>query len=206
MLDPGAELPCFAHSTDVGADVKALYTWLVQGDGTEHPLASVDDCYRMRQLQVDCAKIKIDTGVHVCPAPGYYVELVPNSRIAKTQFVYANSFGVIDPEYTGSMRVVLNCVNRITPEDLQRFLPGNVVGQLIVRRRHEAEFVKVDTLEETERGAGGFGSTAKTKPKASCFACKHLVTPSKCTVQGRTPANMEICVHFCRTEKKGGKA
>lgn len=158
-LDTGAAMPHRAHPSDIGADIKAWRTWLIQGDGTEHELESSADCYTMKYRRIDCAKIKIDTGVHATPPPGFYIELVPNSRLAKSPFMYANSFGVIDPEYTGSMKVILNTVNNITPEDLTKFLPGNVVGQLILRRRYEAEFEQVDSLEETERGAGGFGST-----------------------------------------------
>lgn len=158
-LDTGAAMPHRAHPSDIGADIKAWRTWLIQGDGTEHELESSADCYTMKYRSIDCAKIKIDTGVHATPPPGFYIELVPNSRLAKTPFVYANSFGVIDPEYTGSMKVILNTVNSITPGDLMKFLPGNVVGQLILRRRYDAEFEQVDTLKETARGDGGFGST-----------------------------------------------
>ena len=160
-LEPGALMPSYAHPTDIGADVKAWRTWLVQGDGTEHELESTADCMAMQYNGIDCAKIKIDTGVHVTPPDGYYVELVPNSRLAKTPFMYANSFGVIDPTYTGSMRVILNVVNMLTPADLANFLPGKVVGQLIIRERIPAAFEQVDELEATERGDGGFGSTAE---------------------------------------------
>ena len=164
-LDQGAELPRYAHPSDVGADIKALHTWLVHGDGTEHQLKSMDDCLTMRDRRIDCAKIKIDTGVHITPPAGYYIELVPNSRIAKTPFMVANSIGIIDPEYTGSMRVILNVVNSLTPDDLAKFLPGNVVGQLILRKRHTATFTQVDELEDTKRGDGGFGSTAGKEDK-----------------------------------------
>lgn len=160
QLDPGAVLPTRAHDTDVGYDVTALRTWLVQGDGTEHPLNTPEDIRRARALRLDCAKVKIDTGVHVQPEPGFYVELVPNSRIAKTPLMYANSFGVIDPAYTGSILVVLNVVNNITPDDFLPFMPGKVVGQLIIRERISAEFELVESLDETDRGNGGFGSTA----------------------------------------------
>ena len=163
QLDPGAAMPTRAHDTDVGYDVKALRTWLVQGDGTEHPMNTPADIMHAQGLRLDVAKIKIDTGVHATPEPGYYIELVPNSRLVKTPFMYANSFGVIDPAYTGSMRVVLNSVNRITAEDILPFLPGKVVGQLIIREHISADFVQVNTLEETERGAGGFGSTENKK-------------------------------------------
>lgn len=161
-LDAGATMPRYAHPTDVGADVTALRTWLVELDGTEHELQTYDDCFEhIYDKCANYAKIKIDTGVHAQPPAGYYIELVPNSRIAKTQLSYANSIGIIDPTYTGSMRVVLNVVNCITPDDLAQFLPGKVVGQLIIRKQHQATFTQVDTLEATERGSGGFGSTAK---------------------------------------------
>lgn len=160
-LEVGAHMPSYAHPTDIGADIKAWRTWLVQGDGTEHELESSADCMIMQYKGIDCAKIKIDTGVHVTPQDGYYIELVPNSRLAKTPFMYANSFGVIDPTYTGSMRVILNVVNMLTPADLANFLPGKVVGQLIIRERIPAAFEQVDELEATERGDGGFGSTAE---------------------------------------------
>lgn len=158
-LDPGAEMPHRAHATDTGADIKALHTWLVQGDGTEHPLRTMEDCQAAEAKLLEVAKIKIDTGVHATPPPGFYIELVPNSRLAKSPCMFANSVGIIDPEYTGSMKVILNCINFVTPEDLEKFLPGKTVGQLILRRRHEAEFIQVDALDETERGSGGFGST-----------------------------------------------
>lgn len=160
-LDAGAVMPRYAHSTDVGADVVALRTWLVQGDGMEHELRTMTDCLAMQAMQIDCAKVKIDTGVHVQPEEGYYVELVPNSRIAKSPFMFANSIGIIDPEYTGSMRVILNTINRLTPDDLAQFLPGQVVGQLIIREQISGDFEQVDDLTETARGSGGFGSTAK---------------------------------------------
>lgn len=160
-LDKGACMPKYAHPTDVGADVKAWRTWLVQGNGTEHELRTIRDCMAMKDKGIDCAKIKIDTGVHVQPADGHYTEIVPNSRLAKTPFMYANGFGVIDPSYTGSIRVVLNAINNLSPNDLAMFLPGKVVGQLIIRERFTAAFEQVDELEATERGDGGFGSTEK---------------------------------------------
>lgn len=159
-LDPGAAMPTRAHDTDVGYDVKALRTKLVTIWGEEYPLETNDDCFLLKRKHIDCAKIMIDTGVHVQPEAGYYVELVPNSRLAKSPFMYANSFGVIDPYYTGSMRVILNSVNRPTTDDLFNFLPGKVVGQLIIRERISADFEQVDELEDTERGDGGFGSSA----------------------------------------------
>lgn len=164
-LDPGAQLPTRAHATDVGYDITALRTALITGSGTSYPLTTEADCKDMQTRRVGIAKIRINTGVHLTPPPGYYIELVPNSRIAKTPFMAANSIGIIDPEYTGSIHVILNCINCVTPEDLHPFLPGRVVGQLILRRRHEADFVQVEELETSERGSGGFGSTERKEVK-----------------------------------------
>lgn len=199
MLDPGAEMPHYAHTSDVGADVKALRTTLLTGNGAEYTLNTLEDCRKMRDFYVACAKLKIDTGIHVTPADGYYCELIPNSRIAKTPFMYANSYGVIDPEYTGSMRVVLNCVNNLTPDDLAQFLPGRVVGQIIVRKRISADFEKVEELEETERGDGGFGSTEK---RLSCFSCKHMLGLHECQILTIPPVDMRGCPRHQFTERK----
>lgn len=65
LLDPGAAMPTRAHDTDAGYDVTALRTWLIQGNGTAHELKTIADCVAMKDKGVDCAKIKIDTGVHV---------------------------------------------------------------------------------------------------------------------------------------------
>lgn len=194
-LDPGAAMPQYAHPSDVGADVKALHTCAVQGDGTEHKLETISDCHALRDKRIDVAKIKIDTGVHATPPEGYYIELVPNSRLSKTPFMYANSFGVIDPGYTGSMRVILNPVNRITPDDLAPFLPGRVVGQLILRKLQQAEFEQVEELKITERGSGGFGSTEK---KATpCDSCVHALD---CTMLHVSHVCLE-CTNYNKYEK-----
>lgn len=175
QLDPGASLPTFAHPDDIGADIKALHTYIVQGDGTEHKLETISDCFALRDKRIDVAKVKIDTGVHATPPQGYYLELVPNSRLAKTPFMFANSIGIIDPGYTGSMKVILNCVNSITPDDIVPFLPGRVVGQLILRKIEHTAFTQVATLADTARGDGGFGSTEEKKQVTPCDTCVHAL-------------------------------
>ena len=144
QLDPGATVPTRAQDTDTGYDIRAL---------------SVDVAYRRCGKDNLIWKVRIDTGVHVQPPAGYYFELVPNSRLAKTPLSYANSIGIIDQGYTGSVKVVLNADYNLTDKKLIP-APGDVVGQLILRKRLEADFIQVDTLTPTERGTGGFGSTA----------------------------------------------
>ena len=83
--------------------------------------------------------------------------------------MYANSMGIIDPDYTGSMRVILNVLraNEFW-QQAESLLPGKTVGQLIIRERISADFEQVDELENTVRGDGGFGSTEKKK----CGDCR----------------------------------
>lgn len=150
-LDIGASMPTRAHTSDVGYDVKAM---------------AVNVAFRRWGAENIIWKVEIDTGVHVTPPAGYYFELIPNSRIAKTPFFYANSIGVIDPEYTGSIKVILNCDFNCKATNVKLPQEGDVVGQLILRKRLDADFKLVDSLDETERGSGGFGSTAKKGGKA----------------------------------------
>ena len=161
-LDEGAVMPTRAHSSDVGYDVKCLEFYLVSRFGDKTRIYDKNHLDLALSRVSTVHHVEIDTGVHVQPEDGYYVELVPNSRIGKTQLIYGNSFGVIDPEYTGSMKVMLNCVSECwLRDDLGKFLPNNVVGQLIVRKKLDAEFTVVDELDTTVRGDGGFGSTEK---------------------------------------------
>ena len=143
-LDDGAIMPTKAHSTDVGMDIHALEV---------EPIFAGS-----RNLLY---KLKIDTGVHVTPPDGYYFELVPNSRLAKSPYYYGNSIGVIDPDYTGSIKVMLNCTHALAPHMATIPQKGDVVGQLILRKKYDVAFTQVDSLDETERGEGGFGSTEK---------------------------------------------
>lgn len=154
QLDPGASLPVRAHDTDTGYDVRAnvvtvtysVVPWYLRIFGAEpKPLV-----------------VAVDTGVHVQPQKGYWTLAVPNSRISKRPFVLGNSVGIIDSGYTGSIKFVYNVLPGATVEDIESYFAlGNVVGQLIPVPITSALFEQVDSLVETERGDGGFGSTAK---------------------------------------------
>ncbi|WP_457680575.1 dUTP diphosphatase [Thermovibrio sp.] len=96
-----------------------------------------------------------DTGVRVSPPPGYYFDLVPRSSIFKSGFILANSVGIIDMTYRGTIKVSLIKVN---PDAKEPQLPWRAV-QLIPRRFYPLEGRRVPSLEQTLRGEGGFGST-----------------------------------------------
>lgn len=92
-----------------------------------------------------------DTGIKVKPPPGYYCEILPRSSMSKLGVMLLNSVGVIDPTYRGTLKVCLaGCVPK-TPFKL---------CQLVLRRvEPNFEVKKVDSVGQTVRGAGGFGST-----------------------------------------------
>jgi len=98
-----------------------------------------------------------DTGICVQPKDGFYTEIIARSSIVKTGYVLANSVGIIDPTYRGTLRICLTKVDNTLP-DLK--VPFNI-AQLIVRPIIKSEMVEVEELDETNRGSGGFGSTNK---------------------------------------------
>jgi dUTP pyrophosphatase len=185
-LDDGATMPTRAHASDVGYDVRAL---------------TVSVAWRRDHDKNIIWKVRIDTGVHVTPPDGYYFELVPNSRIVKGPFSYGNSIGVIDPEYTGSIKVILNCEYGVTHD---AFIPqeGDVVGQLILRKKYDVAFTQVDALDETERGEGGFGSTEKEKGTCT-YWCPGSMLGSKpeCLKTGASECIASTCPHYQKWDK-----
>ena len=74
---------------------------------------------------------------------------------AKHGLSLVNSPGTVDPDYRGEIKVILVNLSN-TPYELK---PGERVAQLVVARFTRVEWESVEVLGETERGAGGFGST-----------------------------------------------
>jgi dUTP pyrophosphatase len=133
---PGMALPSRGHPGDAGMDLTAMaVTTLRPG------------------------VYSVDTGVSVQPPPGFYCEVVPRSSIVKTDFVQANSIGVIDPDYRGRILVVLRYLGAGSGEAEARALVGQRVAQLLLRRLDPIGIEAVDSLDDTARGSGGFGST-----------------------------------------------
>lgn len=146
-LADGATMPSRAHDSDVGYDLTVCNICIKTFNG---------DCEGI----VD--HIIIDTGVAIQPPPGYHVEVVPNSRICKSGLVMQNSPGIIDPDYRGTIKIVLRpIILTTTLEAKELFHEGKVCGQLIIRKTEHLPMVQADELSATERGTGGFGSTEK---------------------------------------------
>lgn len=100
----------------------------------------------------------IKTGLFIELPKGFEAQVRPRSGMAfKHGISVLNSPGTIDSDYRGEIGVI--AVNLSNEE--YTIEKGERIAQLVIAKHERAEWVAVETLEETERGAGGFGSTGK---------------------------------------------
>ena len=98
----------------------------------------------------------IPTGLFIALEPGTEAQIRPRSGLAfKQGITVLNSPGTIDADYRGELKVLL--VNLSNETVIINH--GDRVAQMVIAKHERAEFEQVDSLEDTERGAGGFGST-----------------------------------------------
>lgn len=133
-LDPGAYMPTRAHSTDAGLDLRAPTDFYIPIHGSA----------------------VIDTGVHINLPPCTYGKIESKSGLNVNHNIVACG-GVIDEGYTGSIRVKLYNLG----QDGYQFREGDKIAQLIIQPCFYEEIHLVDHLDESERGANGFGSTGR---------------------------------------------
>ena len=110
--------------------------------------------------KTDDGRIKCGTGIHVALEDRDSLTIRPNSRITKTGFVIANSPCTVDESYRGEIFIVFRPITD-NPTSIN---VGDVIGQIEIPHHRQASFETVKTLEDlgiTDRGDGGFGSTAK---------------------------------------------
>jgi dUTP pyrophosphatase len=96
----------------------------------------------------------VGTGVAIVLPPGVYGRVAPRSGLAVKHGIQVGA-GVIDPDYTGEVKVVL--FNQ-GDKDFE-VKKGDRIAQLVLERCETPPVEEVGTVEETDRGAGGFGST-----------------------------------------------
>ena len=98
----------------------------------------------------------IPTGLSLALPAGYEAQVRPRSGLAlKKGITVLNSPGTIDADYRGEIRVVL--INLSAEEFVIE--DGERIAQMVIARHEQAEWEEVEILNETERGAGGFGHT-----------------------------------------------
>lgn len=134
MLDKGAYMPLRAHSTDAGLDLRTPIDVTVPKGGS----------------------VCIDTGVHIELPKGYYGKLESKSGLNVKHGVVSLG-GTIDEPYRGS--IVAKLYN-LGDEDYT-FNAGDKVVQLVITSYIAPDLQIVDSLEETDRGANGMGSSGR---------------------------------------------
>ena len=100
----------------------------------------------------------IPTGLYIALPEGYEAQVRPRSGLAaKYGVTVANSPGTVDADYRGEIKVILINLSN------EKFVvnPGDRIAQMVVARYERVEWNEVATLDETERGEGGFGHTGK---------------------------------------------
>lgn len=100
----------------------------------------------------------IDTGLFLAIPEGFEVQIRPRSGLSiKHGITILNSPGTIDADYRGEIKVVLANISN----DPFVVNDGDRIAQMVVARYEQASWETVEELDETERGAGGFGHTGK---------------------------------------------
>lgn len=130
------EAPSYATVNSAGMDLKA----------------NIEEPITLAPLQ----RAMVPTGLYIALPEGTEAQIRPRSGLAaKHGVTVLNTPGTIDADYRGEIKVILvNLSNE--PFTIN---PGERIAQMVVARYEKVEWDVVDTLDETERGAGGFGST-----------------------------------------------
>ncbi|MCK9518656.1 MAG: dUTP diphosphatase [Dehalococcoidia bacterium] len=135
LLRPGARLPFRATPGSSGVDLHACLDANVEV--TQHPVV-------------------IPTGLAMAIPPGFDAQIRPRSGLTRKGVVAA--FGTLDADYRGEIMVTLYTTS---PGIRYVVHHGDRIGQLVIARLAPVAFEAVESLDETERGAGGHGSTGR---------------------------------------------
>ena len=129
-------LPAYATDLSAGMDLRA----------------NLDSPIELQPLQ----RVLVPTGLFMALPAGYEAQVRPRSGLAiKKGITVLNSPGTIDADYRGEVCVIL--VN-LSSEPFT-ITDGERIAQMVIARHEQVEWSEVSVLDETERGAGGFGHT-----------------------------------------------
>lgn len=129
-------MPAYATSQSAGMDLRA----------------NIDTPVTLRPME----RRIIPTGLYIALPPGFEAQVRPRSGLAlKHGITVLNSPGTIDADYRGEIGVLL--VNLSTDDFI--ITEGERIAQMVIARHEQGEFELVDELDDTERGAGGYGHT-----------------------------------------------
>ena len=131
-------LPAYETEQSAGMDVRA----------------NIDETISLKPLE----RALVPTGLFIALPAGFEAQVRPRSGLAAKQGITVlNSPGTVDADYRGEIKVILvNLSNEIV-----HIQDGDRVAQLVIARHEQAVWQATEVLDETARGAGGFGSTGK---------------------------------------------
>lgn len=131
-------LPQYATECSAGMDIRA----------------NLNEPIVLKPLQ----RCLVPTGLYISLPRGFEAQMRPRSGLAlKKGITLLNTPGTIDADYRGEIGIIL--VN-LSAEDFV-VEDGERIAQMVIARHEQAEWVEVGTLDETERGEGGFGHTGR---------------------------------------------
>lgn len=114
--------------------------------------ANIEESITLKSLE----RVIVKTGLFIALPIGAEAQVRPRSGLAaKKGITVLNAPGTVDADYRGEIGVIL--VN-LSKEDFV-INDGDRIAQLVIAKHERAEWVVTDSLDETERGSGGFGST-----------------------------------------------
>jgi dUTP pyrophosphatase len=123
------------------------------------PGAAGADLYSVEDLEIPAGQVRmVGTGLSVETPAGFEIQVRPRSGLAaKHAVTVLNTPGTIDSDYRGEIKVIL--INHgQNPFPVSK---GDRIAQMVIARVHQAGFEEVIELNQTLRGAGGFGSTGR---------------------------------------------
>ena len=138
VREKSVELPKYETEGSAGMDVRA----------------NIKEPITLKSLE----RILVPTGLKVAIPEGYEIQVRPRSGLAiKHGITMLNTPGTVDSDYRGELKViVVNLSNKTYTIE-----PNERIGQFVLNKIEQIEFVEVEELDSTERGEGGFGHTGK---------------------------------------------
>jgi len=138
MLDEGLPVPRYQHEGDAGLDLPSRIDFTLEPG----------------------ERATIPTGVALSIPRGYAgFVLIRSGLAARHGISCVNSPGLIDAGYRGEIAVIMINTDKREPLHIKR---GDRIAQLVIQKVEQASLIRVDELDETTRGAGGFGSTGRS--------------------------------------------
>lgn len=134
----GIQIPAYATTNSAGMDIRA----------------NIEEEIFIQPME----RVIVPTGIFMALPEGYEAQIRPRSGLAaKYGITVLNTPGTIDADYRGEVGVILINLS----DKAFKVQNGDRIAQMVISKYEQCTFKEVDELEDTERGAGGFGHSGK---------------------------------------------